>query len=916
MAHRILCLALAGILLQFSAAAQMIDPDFSPLITRPGNVEKLRLLPNGKFIAAGSFTMANRIEESSVARFNADGTLDQSFQSVVPFSVTALAVQPDGKVIIGGSYTDTNTTELHVLRLNTDGSQDLSFQAGVIPQGTLSDIEVEFNGTILIGGSFSTFDGMQAQGLVRLNTNGSLNQIIPLNPGSTIFVNDLVTQPNGRFAIGGTAVGGPNGPEGYISYRTYNGQPVNNFTFSSDLPGVNNFMTSIRAIELDNLGRIVLTCSTFLIRYAVVVLNVDGSINNWSDVFGIPMALAISPEGDIMVAGEFNNINAVHRYVPDTGLDFYSFGAGADGVIRQMAFYPDGSYLVGGNFSAFSGQPALGLERINNQGIPDLAFDAMLERPGRVNAITRYDDSRVCIGGDFAMVGDVRSVNIARLALSDGNIDPTFSSPDISYRNTINVVDVDTEGRMVLGGTSFTAGTNPERSALLRLTSAGAIDPGFTVSALPLGSIRHIIPLPGGQILVGGVFATFDSGIIVARNFALYDFNGTLNEAFSDRISGKAGGLFRRADGRILIGGENLSLDGGPTAALLQLTSNLQPDNTFNAPANLVCVDDCNLSFAEQSDGSILMAGQFAIGQDSSLTRLLPGGAADPTFSLPGYFSSATGNDEGAPSSIGLLANESILVTGPVDSIGNTSIPQMALFENNGMLLETLNEESFETQRIRTALVLDENTFLIGGQLEDEARPNHYGLARVNAPINAEGAIRGQVRTAAGTPIAGATVSLSGSANGTTLSDNNGEFGFNGLEAGLPYTVTVSLNEAPFNGVSTFDLILINQHILGMQPFDNPYDYLAADINNTSSITILDMIGIRRGILGQTSTLSDSPSWKFVTADYTFPAPLNPWLEDFPAVVEIEALPATGVSDADFTGFKMGDINGDADPGN
>jgi len=63
------------------------------------------------------------------------------------------------------------------------------------------------------------------------------------------------------------------------------------------------------------------------------------------------------------------------------------------------------------------------------------------------------------------------------------------------------------------------------------------------------------------------------------------------------------------------------------------------------------------------------------------------------------------------------------------------------------------------------------------------------------------------------------------------------------------------LDEAPFNGVSTFDLILINQHILGVQPFDDPYDYLAADVNNTSSITILDMIGIRRAILGQVSTL-------------------------------------------------------------
>lgn len=859
--------------------------------------------------------MANRIEESSVARFNANGTLDQSFQSSIPFAVTAMAVQPDGKVIIGGSYTDAGTDELSILRLNTDGSQDLAFQAGTIPAGTINDIEIEFNGTILVGGAFTLFDGMQAQGLVRLNTNGSLSQIIPLNPGSTIFVSDLITQVNGRFAIGGTIIGGPNGPEGYISYRTYNGQPVNNFTFSSNLPGVNNFMTSIRDITLDNLGRIVLTSSTFLVRYAVVVLNVDGSINNWSDIFGIPMALTLSPGGDIMIAGEFNNTNAVHRYVPNVGLDYYSFGAGADGVIRQLAYFQDGSYIIGGNFSAFNGQPALGLEHFNAQGIPDFTFDAMLERPGRVNTMTRYDDNRVCIGGDFAMVGDIHSINVARLMLSDGSMDPTFNSPNISYRNTINVVEVDTEGRMLLGGTNNATGNNLTQSPLLRLSANGSIDPAFAVSPLPLGDIHQLVPLPGGQVLTGGDFTIFDPGV-VAQDIALYNFNGSLNENFSDRISGQAGGLYRRADGRILIGGENISLDGGAPTPLLQLTPGLQLDNTFSAPAGLTCLGDCDLNFVEQADGLLLMGGQFAIGADSSLARLLPSGQVDAAFSLPGFFSAADEVEDGAPAFLGLMANESILVTGPIDSIGNNAIPQMVLLENNGLLLETLNEEGFATQHIRTALVLDDNTFLIGGQLEDEARPDHYGLARVSVPIVIEGIIRGQVKTKTGEPIVGALVTLSGSANASTQTDQNGEFGFIHLEAGLPYTVGASWNEQPFNGVSTFDLILINQHILGIQPFDDPYDYLAADVNNTSSVTILDMIGIRRAILGQVATLSNSPSWKFVAASYTFPNPQNPWLENYPTTIEIDELPSTGLLDANFTGIKSGDVNGDADPGN
>lgn len=906
---------MACLFLLFTGSAQVIQSDFTPLITRPGDVEKLRLLPDGKFIAAGSFTMANRIEESSVARFNDNGTLDPSFQSGIPFSVTALAVQSDGKVIIGGSYTDQETDELHILRLNPDGSHDLTFQAGTIPAGTINDIEVEFNGSILVGGAFTLFDGMQAQGLVRLNANGSLSQIIPLDPGLTIFVSDLITQVNGRFAVGGTIVGGPNGPEGYLSYRTYNGQPVNSFNFSSNLPGVNNFMTSVRDIALDNLGRLVLTSSTFLVRYAVVVLNVDGSINNWSDIFGIPMALALTPAGDIMVAGAFNDINAVHRYVPNQGLDYYPFGTGADGVIRQLAYFADGSYIIGGNFSAFNSQPALGLAHFDAQGIPDLAFDAMLERPGRVNAITKYDDGRICIGGDFAMVGDTYSVNIARLMLSDASADPTFTSPNISYRNTINAVAADPEGRMILGGTNNATGNNMGQSPLLRLSANGNIDNDFAVSPLPLGKVHHLIPLPGGQVLTAGDFTVFDPGI-VAQNIALYNFNGTLNEAFADRISGQPGGLFQREDGRILIGGENLTLDGGPSTTLLQLTPDLQADPVFSAPAGLSCLGDCGLTFAEQANGAILLGGQFYIGQDTGLVRLLPGGQVDPSFSLSGSFSPEEGNEDGAPEFLGLLANESILATGPVDSIGNTAIPQMALLENNGLLLEPLTEEGFAIQRIHTGLILDENTFLIGGQLEDQARPNHYALAKVEVPIVIEGFITGKVTTPAGLPIVGATVMLSGGSSASTITDQSGSFGFIHLEAGLSYTLSASLDELPLNGVSTLDLILINQHILGIQPFDSPYKYLAADINNTGSITILDMIGIRRAILGQVNTLSSSPSWKFTEAAYAFPNPDNPWLEAYPSTIEISELPSTGISDADFTGVKSGDVSGDADPGN
>ncbi|MCB0587690.1 MAG: delta-60 repeat domain-containing protein, partial [Phaeodactylibacter sp.] len=177
---------------------QSFDPDFQPFVTRPGDAGDLAILPDGRFYAAGGFSMANREARPNVARFLPDGALDESFQPAVNFSPVALAVQADGKVVLAGSYTDEGAPEgMTVIRLNVNGSLDDSFQAGFTSQGTFADIAVEAGGTILVGGSFSNFDGQATQGVIRLNNSGALQDIIPLSAGGAVFVSSLLTQDNG-----------------------------------------------------------------------------------------------------------------------------------------------------------------------------------------------------------------------------------------------------------------------------------------------------------------------------------------------------------------------------------------------------------------------------------------------------------------------------------------------------------------------------------------------------------------------------------------------------------------------------------------------------------------------------------------------------------------------------------------------
>ncbi len=124
---------------------------------------------------------------------------------------------------------------------------------------------------------------------------------------------------------------------------------------------------------------------------------------------------------------------------------------------------------------------------------------------------------------------------------------------------------------------------------------------------------------------------------------------------------------------------------------------------------------------------------------------------------------------------------------------------------------------------------------------------------------------------------------------------------------GADYTFTPLKDNDPLNGVSTFDLILINKHILAIEPLNNPYKLIAADANNSRSITTFDIIELRKLILGIYTEFPHNTSWRFVPKNYAFPNPANPFQEVFP-----ESISTAAALPAEFLGIKIGDVNGNA----
>lgn len=171
--------------------------------------------------------------------------------------------------------------------------------------------------------------------------------------------------------------------------------------------------------------------------------------------------------------------------------------------------------------------------------------------------------------------------------------------------------------------------------------------------------------------------------------------------------------------------------------------------------------------------------------------------------------------------------------------------------------------------------------------------------------------ISGSISTTQGSMLENSTVEVNGSMNTTQMTDFDGQFIFENMENGGDYTVTPSKNDEPLNGVSTFDLVKISRHILNIAALDSPYKMIAADANNSQTITTLDLVELRKLILYISDDFNNNSAWRFVDATYEFPNPNNPWAENFPEVIDYNNLVEDEIS-ANFIAVKIGDINGNA----
>ena len=333
-----------------------------------GTVYAVAEQTDGKVIIAGSFISFDSNPYNRIVRLLNNGYQDTTFlaspNSGANDFIAALALYPStstnaGKVLIGGNFTSFNgVNRYHVARLNSDGSLDTTFNPGTGASGMVWSIALQANEQLVIGGSFGSYNGTNINAVARLNGDGSLDT--SFNPGA-----------------------GPNG--------------------------------TVRAVVVDAIGRVIVGGDFDSVSGSTygggARLNVDGSLDT-----------------------SFNP--GIGTYNPETGFN---------DPVYALALQPNGQLLVGGDFSYVDLDSYNGLVRLNTDGTVDTGFHAgtgtfnpVTHVADSVQAIILQPDGTILVGGDFTTFNQTRRVGLTRL-YPDGTVDTSFM--DTAYNQFAGLIN-------------------------------------------------------------------------------------------------------------------------------------------------------------------------------------------------------------------------------------------------------------------------------------------------------------------------------------------------------------------------------------------------------------------------------------------------------------------------------------------
>lgn len=528
-----------------------------------GTVNIVQAQSDGKIIAGGTFTLYSGSSKNWIARLNTDGTADtgSSWNQGTGFNngVNTLKIQSNGKIVVGGDFTSySGSTTNRIVRINTDGTQDTTFNVGTGFEATVTAVGIQPDGKITVIGQFTTYSGSLANGVVRLNTDGTRDNTFNTKAGinTTVGNQGAVIPLSSESTV--IAAGFTGNKVGYLSYLNNSGSEA-----SSNLVSSYGLNGNVNSIISQSDGKLIVggafnTYSGSVTQSFIARLNtdytVDPTFNIGAGFNTSVVALVTQSNGKIIAGGAFSSYSGSFQFriarlntdgTLDTSFDIGGGTVGFNNTVNALVVQPDQKILVGGAFTTYSGSVKQGIVRLNPNGTADTGSSwnqgIGITTSTIVSTLARQLDGKILIGGTFTTYSGSGATRIARLNVS-GTIDTgsTWNS-GAGLNNGVNIIEIQSDQKILAGGV-FTAYSGSGASRIARINTNGTIDTGSSWNSGTgfNAAVSAILPQSDNKIMIGGSFTTYSGS--TANRIIRLNSNGTVDTTFTPTGSGYSNG--------------------------------------------------------------------------------------------------------------------------------------------------------------------------------------------------------------------------------------------------------------------------------------------------------------------------------------------------------------------------------------
>ncbi len=312
------------------------------------------LQSDGKIIFGGNFTKYNEIVTNRIVRILSDGEIDNTFTIGTGFNsqIYAIAMQSDGKIIVAGNFSTYNGVQAgKIIRLLQNGLRDTTFNVGIGTDAIIETLFIQPNGKILVAGRFNSFDSHSSPRLIRLNTDGSRDLSFNVGIGFDKYVYTIGLQSDQKIILGG-------------SFLTYNGTSQKriirlNFDGSLDTTfesGTGFSKGDVRSVLVQPDDRILVGgtfSGTYKTNSSSRLIRLDKS-GNYDSSFDASLnnklfSMCFTSDAKIIIGGDFNSISGVSKHrvarlklcLDSTFWDGISWSNGFPSVEKEIVFKED-----------------------------------------------------------------------------------------------------------------------------------------------------------------------------------------------------------------------------------------------------------------------------------------------------------------------------------------------------------------------------------------------------------------------------------------------------------------------------------------------------------------------------------------------------------------------------------------------